>query len=312
MSFFVSGLQRLNEINGQYQEKLLSIRARQAALRDDFLRREQQIRQQQYQQAHLGSYQGSGGAADPHHAFGSAAAAAAALGEGPRSYGGGQFNSSFRERQQFSGSGGGRGRGFESRVPHHGGGRAYGSNARYYWGPSRSRSLFSSIFRSQHSAITIIITWRAIYIYLHPLSCPIIYTGRQLHGFVEKERPRRHQRWRFRAAATWLSPDASASPASQQEPWKGAVISSNSLSLQACSSHLAAIPSDILIAAGQVAVSHCRHQRGLGFRSLAIRCRIRPGTHQMNNYSWLTLVIDGLYDSRSVKKITQISCSFLS
>ncbi|CAA7398770.1 unnamed protein product [Spirodela intermedia] len=123
--------ERLNEINGQYQEKLLSIRARQVAMRDDFLRREQQIRHQQYQQAYLSSYQGSGGA-DPHHGFGSAtAAAAAALGEGPRSYGGGQFNS-YRERQQLSGSGGGRGRGFESRVPYHGGGRAYGSNSRYY------------------------------------------------------------------------------------------------------------------------------------------------------------------------------------
>ncbi|MQL98663.1 hypothetical protein Taro_031386, partial [Colocasia esculenta] len=116
---------RLNEINAQYQEKLLAVRARQAAHRNEFLRKESQARHQQYQQAHLSSYPSSG-PGDPH-AFGSAGTPPGALGEGHRPYGGGQFNS-YRERDF---SGGGRGRGFESRGPYPGG-RAYGANNRYY------------------------------------------------------------------------------------------------------------------------------------------------------------------------------------
>jgi hypothetical protein len=49
-------VQRLNEINAQYQEKLLALRARQATYREEFLRKESQARQQQYQQASMSSY----------------------------------------------------------------------------------------------------------------------------------------------------------------------------------------------------------------------------------------------------------------
>ncbi|KAJ0966343.1 hypothetical protein J5N97_027481 [Dioscorea zingiberensis] len=43
--------ERLSEINTQYQEKLLAMRARQATQREDFLRKESLARHQQYQQA---------------------------------------------------------------------------------------------------------------------------------------------------------------------------------------------------------------------------------------------------------------------
>uniref|UniRef100_A0A1D1YH16 Centrosome-associated protein CEP250 n=1 Tax=Anthurium amnicola TaxID=1678845 RepID=A0A1D1YH16_9ARAE len=119
--------ERLSEINAQYQEKLLAIRARQAAHRDEFLLKESQARHEQYQQAHLSNYQSSAGPSD-FHAFGSAGTAAGQLGDGHRPYGGGQFNS-YRERPQFTGEG--RGRGSESRGPYPGG-RAYGANARYF------------------------------------------------------------------------------------------------------------------------------------------------------------------------------------
>ncbi|XP_010263065.1 PREDICTED: uncharacterized protein LOC104601440 [Nelumbo nucifera] len=116
--------ERTSEINSQYQEKLTSLRARHASRRDEFLRRESQARQQQYQQAGMSHYQNNTGPSDPQGYGGSVAAA----GEPHGSYGMGQFDS-YRERAQLLG--GTRGHGFESRGPYPGG-RAYNTGGRYY------------------------------------------------------------------------------------------------------------------------------------------------------------------------------------
>ncbi|XP_077245198.1 uncharacterized protein LOC143885096 isoform X5 [Tasmannia lanceolata] len=119
--------EKLSEINGQYQEKLMSIRSRQTSEREEFLRRESQVRQHQYQQARLSHYHNkSTGPSDPH-----AYPASGALEETHRAYAaGGQFDS-YRERSQFLGGGRNHG-GFESTRGPYPGGRAYDSGSRYY------------------------------------------------------------------------------------------------------------------------------------------------------------------------------------
>lgn len=110
----------------------MTMRSRQAAHRDEFLRRESQLRQQQYQQAGLNHFQNSSGPGDPHgygpKAAAAAAAAAGALGDAQRAYAAGHLEP-YRDRSQYIG--GNRDHGFESRGPYPGG-RAYGSGGRYY------------------------------------------------------------------------------------------------------------------------------------------------------------------------------------
>ncbi|KAJ6813567.1 uncharacterized protein M6B38_142095 [Iris pallida] len=114
--------ERLSEINSQYQEKLLAVRARQATHREDFLRKESQARHEQYQQVKLNSYQSSAG---PNNAHGfRMAASAAALGDPPRAYGAAGNFDSYGERSGF-------GRGYESHGQYPGG-RAYNSGGRYF------------------------------------------------------------------------------------------------------------------------------------------------------------------------------------
>ncbi|TYJ33132.1 hypothetical protein E1A91_A05G081900v1 [Gossypium mustelinum] len=48
--------EKINAINGQYQEQLTALRARHANRRDEFLRKESLVRQQQYQQAMMDYY----------------------------------------------------------------------------------------------------------------------------------------------------------------------------------------------------------------------------------------------------------------
>ncbi|KAJ8649604.1 hypothetical protein MRB53_002627 [Persea americana] len=120
--------ERIDEINAQYQEKLMAMRASQAAHRDEFLRRESQARQHQYQQAGLNHYQNSAGPSDPHGYGAPATAASDALGEAHRAYAAGHYES-HRERAQYMG--GNQDHGFESRG-NYTGGRSYGSGRRYY------------------------------------------------------------------------------------------------------------------------------------------------------------------------------------
>ncbi|KAK9170253.1 hypothetical protein Syun_002393 [Stephania yunnanensis] len=121
--------QRLNEINANYQERLAALRIQHASRRDEFLRRESQLRQQQYQQAGMSHYQNSTVPTEPHAYGGSGAAAAAVTPEARRAYTPGHPDS-YRERPQYQD--GARNHGFEARGPYPGG-RAYNNtNARYY------------------------------------------------------------------------------------------------------------------------------------------------------------------------------------
>ncbi|KAL5999394.1 hypothetical protein ACLOJK_040854 [Asimina triloba] len=118
--------ERIGEINAQYQEKLMGMRARQAALRDDFLRRECQVRhhQHQQQQASLSSYQNNAGPTDAHRGYG----AAIVVGEGHRA----STGDGYREGSRYLD--GVRNHSFDSRGgPYPGpGGRSYDSSTRYY------------------------------------------------------------------------------------------------------------------------------------------------------------------------------------
>ncbi|CAL9083444.1 unnamed protein product [Musa textilis] len=121
--------ERLNEINTQYQEKLLAVRARQATQREDMLLKESQARYQQYQQASANSYQSNAGASDAH-GFGAAPNAVGTYDDAPRGYAAGHYDS-YGERAELSRGGGARGRGFGSRGRYPGG-RAYNSRGRYF------------------------------------------------------------------------------------------------------------------------------------------------------------------------------------
>lgn len=119
--------QKINAINAQYEGQLAALRARHANRRDEFLRRESQGRQHQYQQAMMDQYPNSGmGSADPHGYSGVATSAAA--GEAHRGYNSDNFDSN-RERARFLG--GARDHGFEPRGSYPGG-RVYDTGSRYY------------------------------------------------------------------------------------------------------------------------------------------------------------------------------------
>lgn len=119
--------EKINAINAQYEEQLAALRARHASRRDEFLRRESQGRQHQYQQAMMDQYPNSGmGSGDPHGYSGVATSAAA--GEAHRGYNSDNFDSN-RERARFLG--GARDHGFEPRGSYPGG-RVYDTGSRYY------------------------------------------------------------------------------------------------------------------------------------------------------------------------------------
>nr|CAB3496354.1 unnamed protein product [Digitaria exilis] len=141
--------EKLKEINMQYQEKLLALRARQANYRDEFLRKESLARQQQYQHATMNHYANNAAAGEQlgyhptalpgeQHGYHPTAAATpagagGAYGDAHRAYASGQYESlSDRpDYPEFHGGGRGRGRGFEHRGQYPSG-RAYSSGGRRF------------------------------------------------------------------------------------------------------------------------------------------------------------------------------------
>lgn len=110
------------------------MRAQQAKYREEFLRREAQVRQQQYQQANLSQFQHSAGGPmvgyneNAHEPRGHGGA----LGEGNPGYPGGY--DSYRDRVPYYGSAGhpfSRNQEYEARGPYPGG-RVYDSASRFY------------------------------------------------------------------------------------------------------------------------------------------------------------------------------------
>uniref|UniRef100_A0A453IDZ8 Uncharacterized protein n=1 Tax=Aegilops tauschii subsp. strangulata TaxID=200361 RepID=A0A453IDZ8_AEGTS len=134
-------VQRLNEINAQYHEKLLALRARQTAYREEFLRKESLERQQQYQKATISNYANNVVPREPRGypptAVATPPAAApsgGSYGEAHRGYASGQYET-FGERPdypEFHGGGQGRDHGFEHRGHQYPGGRAYNSGGRRF------------------------------------------------------------------------------------------------------------------------------------------------------------------------------------
>ncbi|XVE59708.1 hypothetical protein DITRI_Ditri05aG0067900 [Diplodiscus trichospermus] len=125
--------ERINAINTQYQEQLTALRARHASRRDEFLRKESFLRQQQYQQAVMEYYPRVSLAPDHTTSIGnphgySGVANSAAVGDGHRGYNSDNFDS-YRERARFLG--GARNQGFEPRGSYPGG-RVYDTGSRYY------------------------------------------------------------------------------------------------------------------------------------------------------------------------------------
>ncbi|KAL6511075.1 hypothetical protein OROGR_022199 [Orobanche gracilis] len=117
---------RINAINKQHEEQLFALRARHATRRDEFLRRESQARQQQYQQMVMEPYPTNNNigpsdlrgynpvdasAGEPHHGYNS------------ESY------DAYRERSRFPGNV--RDHGHDSKVPYPKG-RAYEPGSRFY------------------------------------------------------------------------------------------------------------------------------------------------------------------------------------
>ena len=133
--------ERLNEINAQYHEKLLALRARQTAYREEFLRKESLERQQQYQKATISNYANNVVPREPRGYPPTAAATPPAAapsggsyGEAHRGYASGQYET-FGERPdypEFHGGGQGRDHGFEHRGHQYPGGRAYNSGGRRF------------------------------------------------------------------------------------------------------------------------------------------------------------------------------------
>lgn len=124
--FCVIVFQRINAINAQYEEQLLALRARHANRREEFLRRESQARQQQYQQIVMEQYPTSGisHSSDPRGVN----AGTASAGEPHRAYNSDSYDS-YRERGRFPA--GARDHGYEPKVPYPRG-RAYDTGSRYY------------------------------------------------------------------------------------------------------------------------------------------------------------------------------------
>ncbi|KAI4322495.1 hypothetical protein L6164_022185 [Bauhinia variegata] len=121
--------EKITAINAQYEEKLASLRAKHASRRGEFLRRESQARQHQYQLKARDPYPRGGGMApgDPHGY--SANNSSAPVGELQRGYGADHFDH-YGERARFLGAGT-RDQGFEPRGPYPGG-RVYDTGSRYY------------------------------------------------------------------------------------------------------------------------------------------------------------------------------------
>ncbi|ERN03729.1 uncharacterized protein LOC18431883 isoform X2 [Amborella trichopoda] len=118
--------ERLREINDQHQDKLVALRALHSNVREEFLRRESQMRHQQYQHAAAMSqysHQNNAGAVEPR-GYG---------GEGHQGFSGGGYDS-YRERLQFYGNAShphSRSQGSDARGPYPGG-RMYDSGNRFY------------------------------------------------------------------------------------------------------------------------------------------------------------------------------------
>lgn len=112
--------EKINAINVKYEERLGALRARYAHQRDEFLLKESQAREKQYQKAIMDSYPESGmGSNDPHgYAY-----------ERGGNYNENQYDS-YRERSRFLGNDA-TGHGFEQRRPYPGG-RVYDTGSRYY------------------------------------------------------------------------------------------------------------------------------------------------------------------------------------
>nr|XP_043633186.1 uncharacterized protein LOC122604361 [Erigeron canadensis]XP_043633187.1 uncharacterized protein LOC122604361 [Erigeron canadensis]XP_043633188.1 uncharacterized protein LOC122604361 [Erigeron canadensis] len=119
--------ERINAINTQYEEQLAALRARHTNRRDEFLRRESQARQQQYQQAAMEQQHASSavGFSEPHGYSGGESLAHRAAYNTPHV-------DSYRDRPRFAGGNrDSRDPGFEPRGQYPGG-RVYGSGSRYY------------------------------------------------------------------------------------------------------------------------------------------------------------------------------------
>ncbi|OWM69056.1 uncharacterized protein LOC116211817 [Punica granatum] len=121
--------EKLNAIDALYQKQLEALRSRHASRRDEFLRRESNARQHQYQQNLMDHhYQNRGiGPRDPQ-AYGNMAGSAS-VGEAHRPYNNVDRYDSYRDRARFPG-GGGRDQ-FEPRGPFPGG-RTYDPSSRFY------------------------------------------------------------------------------------------------------------------------------------------------------------------------------------
>ncbi|XP_050235100.1 uncharacterized protein LOC126683294 [Mercurialis annua] len=119
--------EKISAINTQYQEQLEALRARHASRRDEFLHKESQARQHQYQQSMMGDFPSSGMVPSDPHGY-SAGAPSAVTNEAHRAYATDQFDS-YREPARVHG--GSRDQGFEARGPYPGG-RVYETGRRYY------------------------------------------------------------------------------------------------------------------------------------------------------------------------------------
>lgn len=119
--------QKINAINTQYEEKLAALRARHSNRRADFLQRESNVRQQQYEQIIRDPYPSSGMPPREPHGYSNVNVSPAG-GEVQRGYSADHFDP-YRERARFLASG--RDQGFETRGPYPGG-RVYDTGSRYY------------------------------------------------------------------------------------------------------------------------------------------------------------------------------------
>ncbi|KAG8371103.1 hypothetical protein BUALT_Bualt13G0052000 [Buddleja alternifolia] len=119
--------ERINIINAQYEEQLVSLRARHASRREEFLRRESQARQQQYQHVAMEQYPNSGiSHSDLSRGYNNAGTEPA--GEPHGAYNSDYYDS-YRERGRFPGNV--RDQGFEPKVPYPRG-RSYDTGSRHY------------------------------------------------------------------------------------------------------------------------------------------------------------------------------------
>lgn len=117
---------RLNVINAQYEEQLAALRTRHTSRREDFLRRESQARQQQYQQIAMEQQYANSGNPPRGYNVGNRPADQ----EPQRAYNSDHYDSYREQRDRYSGNA--REHEFENKVPYPRG-RAYGSGgSRYY------------------------------------------------------------------------------------------------------------------------------------------------------------------------------------